>query len=156
MFNPNPNDKLHTRRVLMPENVVGHISVVLLHVLNYLNDMGFIHGHINQTCVLFKRNGMIKISDFQFIYKLCTKHINNWREECDECYSLCNEYSLSLLMEETHVPPERFFNEHSFDFKNDLWAFAAMLTYGVNYSPFDHILDQPFDDVSLIEIPYFL
>lgn len=133
---------------LLSEEIVGHISVVILNVFEFLNNMGYIHGNICQRYVLFRRNGIIKISGLENMHKLCMEHTIDWFADCQTC-ALNFDGPISPLLNETHVPPERFLEEHPLDFRNDIWGFAAMLTYGANCHAFNKFIDHPFDDVSI-------
>lgn len=159
------------KREKLAEHIIGHIAFVFVNVLDYLHERGYIHGNVSQKSVLFRRDGVIKVSDVQLMGKVCMKHINlrmkkscrtfpfyfnnvqepikfcegdSWDIKCESCSPFRND-CLNIVMGERHVPPERFLKGCPIDTRNDIWAFATMLTYGANWIPNE--MDEPFNRV---------
>lgn len=108
------------RRILFAKEILAHITVVILQVVNFLNNLGYCHGNIHRAAVLMRRDGCIKISCFEYTWSL------NSNGNCQDLYE-----------GESYVSPERIFEENSLDLRNDLWTLGAMLTDTVSDHPLE-------------------
>lgn len=135
---------------LFPESMLGHIVVTVINVLEYLNDRGYMHGDIRQDSIYFRRDGVIKITNLEKITKCCSIHYGNQTNECKQCDYHVKANNLTII-NETHIPPERFYKIFSLGFQNDIWAMGTMLTYSYIGVEFDKRTCHPFNDVCSIQ-----